>query len=101
MPGWPADPEPGCLAGRTAAVTGATSGLGLATAEGLARLGAAVRLVVRDADKGERVRAQLLADVPAPRSRSTGATSRTWTTYAGSQPTSSSTASTSSSTTPA
>ena len=64
LPGWPADPEPGCLTGRTVAVTGATSGLGLATAEGLARLGASVRLVVRDPDKGARVRDRLLADVP-------------------------------------
>jgi NAD(P)-dependent dehydrogenase (short-subunit alcohol dehydrogenase family) len=64
LPGWPADPEPGSLAGRTAAVTGATSGLGLATAEGLARLGAAVLLVVRDEVKGARVRTQLLQDVP-------------------------------------
>ena len=29
LPGWPADPVPGALAGRTAAVTGATSGLGI------------------------------------------------------------------------
>ncbi|WP_156384247.1 SDR family NAD(P)-dependent oxidoreductase [Marmoricola sp. Leaf446] len=64
LPTWPEDPRPGALAGRTAAVTGATSGLGLATAEGLARLGAHVRLVVRDTDKGERVRWQLLRDVP-------------------------------------
>jgi NAD(P)-dependent dehydrogenase (short-subunit alcohol dehydrogenase family) len=64
LPGWPADPAPGALAGMTAAVTGATSGLGLATAEGLARLGADVRLVVRDAEKGARVKAQLEAQVP-------------------------------------
>jgi NAD(P)-dependent dehydrogenase (short-subunit alcohol dehydrogenase family) len=64
LPGWPADPEPGALAGRTAAVTGATSGLGLATAEGLARLGAAVLLVVRDEVKGARVRTRLLQEVP-------------------------------------
>lgn len=64
LPGWPADPEPHALAGRTAAVTGATSGLGLATAEGLARLGAAVLLVVRDEVKGARVRTRLLEDVP-------------------------------------
>ena len=64
LPGWPADPEPGSLAGKVAAVTGASSGLGIATAEGLARLGAEVRLVVRDPDKAERVRAQIQRDVP-------------------------------------
>jgi NAD(P)-dependent dehydrogenase (short-subunit alcohol dehydrogenase family) len=64
LPGWPDDPSPGALAGRTAAVTGATSGLGLATAEGLARLGAKVRLVVRDEAKGARVRRRLEAAVP-------------------------------------
>ena len=30
LPGWPADPPPGALAGRDVAITGATSGLGLA-----------------------------------------------------------------------
>ena len=64
LPGWPADPEPGALAGRVAAVTGATSGLGTATARGLLALGAEVRLVVRDVAKGERVREELLAAVP-------------------------------------
>jgi NAD(P)-dependent dehydrogenase (short-subunit alcohol dehydrogenase family) len=64
LPGWPADPAPGSLSGRTAAVTGATSGLGYATAEGLARLGADVRLVVRDVQKGDRVKAELEAEVP-------------------------------------
>jgi NAD(P)-dependent dehydrogenase (short-subunit alcohol dehydrogenase family) len=64
LPGWPADPPPGALVGRTAAVTGATSGLGLATAEGLARLGAAVRLVVRDEEKGARIKRDLEAAVP-------------------------------------
>lgn len=65
LPDWPHDPAPGALSGRTAAVTGATSGLGLATAEGLARLGAEVRLVVRDVDRGARVRARLQAAVPS------------------------------------
>jgi dehydrogenase/reductase SDR family member 12 len=46
--------------GRIALVTGATSGLGLATAIGLARLGAGVRLVVRDAERGEQARAQIV-----------------------------------------
>jgi NAD(P)-dependent dehydrogenase (short-subunit alcohol dehydrogenase family) len=64
LPTWPADPAPDALDGRTAAVTGATSGLGLATAEGLARLGAQVRLVVRDVDKGEEVRRTLAGRVP-------------------------------------
>ena len=63
LPGWPADPEPGALAGRTAAVTGATSGLGLATALGCARLGAHVRLVVRDVEKAATVRARIESQV--------------------------------------
>ena len=67
LPGWPEDPSPGALAGRTAAVTGATSGLGLATAEGFARLGAAVRLVVRDEVKGAEVRRRLESAVPGAR----------------------------------
>ncbi len=67
LPTWPADPAAQALVGRTAAVTGATSGLGLATAEGLARLGAEVRLVVRDVDKGARFKARLEADVPGAR----------------------------------
>ena len=67
LPGWPADPVPGALVDRTAAVTGATSGLGLATAEGFARLGADVRLVVRDVEKGAGVKAQLEAAVPGAR----------------------------------
>lgn len=69
LPGWPADPEPDALAGHTVAVTGATSGLGLATAEGLARLGARVLLVVRDVPKGERVLVDLRRDVPGADAR--------------------------------
>jgi NAD(P)-dependent dehydrogenase (short-subunit alcohol dehydrogenase family) len=64
LPTWPADPAPGSLSGRTAAVTGATSGLGLATAEAFARLGADVRLVVRDVEKGAAVQRRLQAQVP-------------------------------------
>ncbi len=47
------------LTGRVAAVTGATSGLGLAAAETLARCGATVILLGRDPGKTERVRALL------------------------------------------
>lgn len=67
LPTWPADPPPDALAGKVAAVTGATSGLGLATAEGLARLGAEVRLVVRDLDKGERVVREITGRNPRAR----------------------------------
>ena len=63
-PGCPEDPPPRALAGRTAAVTGATSGLGLATARGLARLGADLRLVVRDVEKGAGLRSRLEAEFP-------------------------------------
>ena len=42
------------LTGRSAIVTGANSGLGFETAQGLARSGASVTLAVRDVAKGER-----------------------------------------------
>lgn len=61
---WPADPAPGSLRGRHVAVTGASSGLGTATAEGLARLGAHVHLVVRNPDKGEQSAAEIRGAVP-------------------------------------
>jgi NAD(P)-dependent dehydrogenase (short-subunit alcohol dehydrogenase family) len=64
LPTWPADPAPDALAGQHGAVTGATSGLGLATALGLLRLGATVHLVVRNPAKAEQVRAELLEQVP-------------------------------------
>jgi NAD(P)-dependent dehydrogenase (short-subunit alcohol dehydrogenase family) len=64
LPTWPADPRPGAMTGRLAVVTGATSGLGRATAEGLARLGADVVLVARDPDKGARVRREIGDDLP-------------------------------------
>ena len=62
---WPADdPRPGALQGKTAVVTGARSGLGKATAAGLARLGATVHLVVRDAGRAESAVADLRREVP-------------------------------------
>lgn len=45
------------LDGATVAVTGATSGLGLAAARGFAELGARTILVARDAERGEQARA--------------------------------------------
>jgi NAD(P)-dependent dehydrogenase (short-subunit alcohol dehydrogenase family) len=67
LPGWPADPQPGSLTGKVALVTGASSGLGIATVEGLARLGADVVLVVRDTAKGEKVAAELRRTIPNAR----------------------------------
>jgi NAD(P)-dependent dehydrogenase (short-subunit alcohol dehydrogenase family) len=46
--------------GKVALVTGATSGLGLAAASGMARLGARVRLLVRNAERGEKARAEVV-----------------------------------------
>ena len=67
LPDWPADPAPGSLHDRHVLVTGATSGLGLATAAGVARLGARTHLVVRDEVKGARVLAELKRAVPGGR----------------------------------
>jgi NAD(P)-dependent dehydrogenase (short-subunit alcohol dehydrogenase family) len=50
------------LTGRTAVVTGASSGLGVVTARELARAGAHVVLAVRDVAKGERVAATISGD---------------------------------------
>ncbi|GGF46720.1 hypothetical protein GCM10011519_20890 [Marmoricola endophyticus] len=64
LPGWPEDPAPDALVGTHVAVTGATSGLGLATATDCARLGAVVHLVVRDPAKAKEVVAAIQRDVP-------------------------------------
>ena len=53
-------PRPGMLAGRTALVTGPTSGLGRAAVDQLAALGARVILVGRSADRLGRVRDELV-----------------------------------------
>jgi retinol dehydrogenase-12 len=47
------------MAGRTCMITGATSGIGRAAAHGLARLGAALVLVGRDRERGERTVAEV------------------------------------------
>jgi dehydrogenase/reductase SDR family protein 12 len=61
--GW-RDLPAGALGGRTVIVTGANSGLGKATVAGLARLGATVEMVVRDAGRGESARSEILAGQP-------------------------------------
>ncbi len=61
--GWP-DAETYPMAGRTVVLTGPTSGLGRAAAGSLARMGAGLVLVGRDAGRLERTRADLLAETP-------------------------------------
>jgi NAD(P)-dependent dehydrogenase (short-subunit alcohol dehydrogenase family) len=62
--GWSAEDIPD-QSGRLAVVTGANSGLGLATARGLAGAGAEVILAVRDTAKGERAASEIRASMPA------------------------------------
>ena len=64
LPGWPADPLPRSLEGRHVLVTGASSGLGIATVEGLADLGAVVHMLVRDEAKGAGVADRIRAEHP-------------------------------------
>ena len=58
--GW-TDPGPRSLAGQVVVVTGATSGLGVVIAEGVARAGATVAVVGRNAERGHTVVADLRA----------------------------------------
>lgn len=49
------------LSGRVCIITGATSGIGRATAQGLSRMGAELGIVCRDRARGEALRSELLA----------------------------------------
>ena len=64
---WPEDLPAGTLTGTAVAVTGANSGVGLATAAGAAGLGAEVVMLCRDVRRGQRARAQLLQRQPSAR----------------------------------
>jgi len=62
LPSWPADPRPDALAGKHVLISGATSGIGTATAQQLADLGAHVHLLVRDEAKGARLAREIGSD---------------------------------------
>lgn len=61
---WPKDPDPQALVGRHVVVTGGSSGLGRAVASGVAKLGATVHLVGRDAGRLESSADLIRRDVP-------------------------------------
>ena len=64
LPDWPADPERHALRGKHVLVTGATSGLGTATADGVLALDGHVHMVVRDPAKAAGVRDDLVRKHP-------------------------------------
>ena len=64
LPDWPADPQPHALRGHHVLVTGATSGLGVATADGILALDGHVHMVVRDPAKAAGVRDDLIRKHP-------------------------------------
>ena len=66
---WPRDAPAQALRGKHVVVTGASGGLGLAAASGLARCGAEVHLVGRSAQRIERAAAQLVQEQPGARVR--------------------------------
>ncbi len=63
---WDSEPVPD-LSGRTALVTGATGGLGFATAQALAARGADVWIVGRDAARTDAARARIASATPGAR----------------------------------
>ncbi len=50
--------------GKVALVTGASAGLGSAAARQMARMGARLRLLIRNPERGERARERIVAEVP-------------------------------------
>jgi NAD(P)-dependent dehydrogenase (short-subunit alcohol dehydrogenase family) len=66
VPGWTDEQVPD-QSGRTALVTGANSGLGLATSLALARKGARVLMACRDPQRGETALARVHREVPSAR----------------------------------
>ena len=67
LPGWP--PDPPRMDGKVALVTGAASGIGLAAAQGFARLGASVLAVARSAQRAEQAVRAIGATVPGADAR--------------------------------
>jgi dehydrogenase/reductase SDR family member 12 len=70
MPDWPAGPPR--MDGKVVLVTGAASGIGLATAKGFARLGASTLVLARDEQRAGQACAQVLSAVPGSEVRGVG-----------------------------